>query len=68
MSSHGIQVADVYSAEGDVLMGSARLQKQASDRRQVVQQELTEQRRHLELLVAKTAKDLEWKERVGGAL
>ena len=72
MSSHGIQVADVYSAEGDVLMGSARLQKQAGDRRQFVQEELTEQRRRLELerdlaelkaIAAKTAKDLEWKER-----
>ena len=52
-------------------MGSARLQKQASDRRQFVQQELTARHRRLELerdlaelkaLAAKTAKDLEWKE------
>ena len=68
----GIEIADVYSAEGPVLMGSARLQKLATDRREQLEEQMIDQRRRFELeksiedlksIAAKAAQDLAWKER-----
>jgi circadian clock protein KaiC len=72
LGSGGIQVVDVYSAEGDVLMGSARQQKIARDRRDQVEREMIERGERFELernlaelgmLADKAAMDLEWKRR-----
>ena len=72
MSSDGIEIVDVYAAEGEVLMGSARHQKEASDRRDHLQEEIADQRKRFELdkslsdlksLVEKAKQDLQWKER-----
>lgn len=72
LSSSGIDIVGVYTAEGEVLMGSARYQKQASDRRKHLQEEMAAQRTRFELdksiddlksLLQKAKLDLEWKER-----
>jgi circadian clock protein KaiC len=72
LGSGGIEIVDVYTAEGEVLMGSARHQKQASDRREHLQEEIADQRTRFELdksiadlksLLQKAKQDLEWKER-----
>jgi circadian clock protein KaiC len=72
LGSDGIEIVDVYTAEGAVLMGSARHQKQASDRREHLQEEIADQRKRFELnknisdlksLLQKAKQDLEWKER-----
>ena len=72
LGSGGIEIVDVYSAEGEVLMGSARHQKQASDRREHLQELIAGQRMRFELdksiadlksQLQKAKQDLEWKER-----
>ncbi|MDB5506370.1 MAG: circadian clock protein KaiC [Devosia sp.] len=72
LGSGGVEIVDVYTAEGEVLMGSARHQKQASDRREHLQGEISEKRTRFELdktvadlksLLQKAKQDLEWKER-----
>jgi len=77
LGSHGIEVADVYAAEGEVLMGSARQQKQASDRRESLKREAAEQRRRFDLersiadlksLADKAASDLDWRQREAALL
>lgn len=68
----GIEIADVYTAEGEVLMGSARLQKIAADRKAQSYEETTWQRKRFDLEKAiaelkaalqKADLDLEWKQR-----
>ncbi|MBZ9675185.1 circadian clock protein KaiC [Mesorhizobium sp. ES1-1] len=68
----GIDIVDVYTAEGEVLMGSARHQKQASDRRKELQMEIAGQRARFELdkdvadlksVLQRAVQNLEWKER-----
>ena len=72
LGAHGIEIADVYSAEGEVLMGSARHQKLATDRREHLQEEMADQRRRFDLdksiaelkaLAESAAQNLEWKQR-----
>jgi circadian clock protein KaiC len=68
----GINLVDVYVAEGVVLMGTARAQKEAEDQRHLLQDEIALKRRNLDLdreLAALTAKvqavteELQWKQR-----
>jgi circadian clock protein KaiC len=77
LSNSGIDLVDVYAAEGGVRMGSARLQKEAEARRQQAQQEAGYQRVHMELerdlatLKAKAlaaTQELEWKQREASLL
>jgi circadian clock protein KaiC len=72
LGSNGIEVADVYAAEGEVLMGSARQQKLARDRRENLKQELAEHRwrfdvekciADLKAVADKAASDLDWRQR-----
>jgi circadian clock protein KaiC len=77
LSASGIEVVDTFASEGAVLMGSARQQKLASDRREQLRKEIAEARRRFELekaiadlrLVAqKAAQEVEWKEREAALL
>jgi circadian clock protein KaiC len=72
LGSKGIEVIEVYSAEGEVLMGSARVQKKIADQRAVLLKQVAEQRTHFEVekslegLRARAqiaSQELEWKER-----
>jgi circadian clock protein KaiC len=49
LNSNGINLVDVYVAEGEVLMGSARAQKEADTRRLEALQEIEVKRRRLAL-------------------
>ncbi|MFW5942800.1 MAG: circadian clock protein KaiC [bacterium] len=57
LADSGIVLADVYTAGGDVLMGTQRWQKEEAERREMRQQELAlkRQRRELELAEAEVA-------------
>jgi circadian clock protein KaiC len=77
MGPDGVDVADIYAGEGEVLMGSARLQKQARDRRESLRQELAEERRRFELeksvadlkfIADKAVSDLDWRQREAALL
>jgi circadian clock protein KaiC len=72
LSDSGVDLVDVYLAEGEVLMGSARAQKEADDRRVEVLARLAFERQHLELerelsearaRVQVAALELDWKQR-----
>jgi circadian clock protein KaiC len=71
LSQSGVDLVDVYVAEGEVLMGSARAQKEAEADRLLVLDELDAKRRRLNLdrevaelkaLLQTATKQLEWKE------
>lgn len=49
LTRHGITLADVYSAGGDVLMGTARWEKEDEERRLAIQAEADAEERRLEL-------------------
>jgi circadian clock protein KaiC len=68
----GIEIVDVYSAEGEVLMGSARHQKLAIDRREHLRDDVVDQRKRFEIdksiaeltsMAARAVQDLDWKNR-----
>lgn len=70
LSSEGVDLVDVYVAEGEVLMGSARAQKEAEAQRLLVLVEIDSNRRRLDLdrelaeLQARleaASQELEWK-------
>jgi circadian clock protein KaiC len=71
LSQSGVDLVDVYVAEGEVLMGSARAQKEAEADRLLVLDELDAKRRRLDLdrevaelkaLLQTATQQLEWKE------
>jgi circadian clock protein KaiC len=71
LSQSGVDLVDVYVAEGEVLMGSARAQKEAEADRLLVLDELDAKRRRLNLdrevaelkaLLQTATQQLEWKE------
>ena len=49
ISGDGVDLVEVYSAKGDILMGSARAEEAASERRAELQERLAEQRREFDL-------------------
>ncbi len=57
LASDGVTLADVYTAGGEVLMGTARWEKESQQRAQQMrsQREIMERRRQLELLEAETS-------------
>jgi circadian clock protein KaiC len=66
----GITVCDAYTAEGEVLMGSARRQKEAEERRRQLEQEIALKRlrlqteheiSELQTRIAAMTQELEWK-------
>jgi circadian clock protein KaiC len=71
LTDAGINVVDVYIAEGEVLMGSARVQKEAEIRLRVAMAEIEAKRQSLALerdltelraRVSQAAQELEWKQ------
>ncbi len=70
ITESGLELKDVYLAEGQVLLGTARIQKENADRRERILKELTRKRdrtqRDIDLhtlqdRVAATTQELEWK-------
>jgi circadian clock protein KaiC len=71
LTDAGINIVDVYVAEGEVLMGSARVQKEAESRRRDALAEIEAERQRLALerdlaelraRVTQATQELEWKE------
>lgn len=72
LSESGIDLVDVYVAEGEVLMGSARAQKEAQAERESILDNITAARKRLSLerqleearsQVQAATRELEWKQR-----
>src|ERR1700722_18060420 len=72
LNNTGIDLSDVYVAEGQVLMGSARVQKETEDRRQLIRDEIAYKRvsmerdRQIAELKARlraVTQDLDWKQK-----
>ena len=71
LTNSGIDLSDVYVAEGQVLMGSARLQKETEVRRQQALDEIAHKRvqmerdrdvAELEVKIRTATQELEWKQ------
>jgi circadian clock protein KaiC len=67
----GIELCDVYAAEGEVLMGSARRQKEAEDRRRHLEYEIALKRKRmqtdyeiaeLKARISAMTQEMEWKQ------
>ncbi len=72
LGKNGVELCDVYAAEGEVLMGAARLQKEQEGRRRKIEQDISYQRSRVQsdIDIATLRKrielvmlELEWKER-----
>ena len=72
LSDAGLDLVDVYAAEGKVLMGSARAEREAQDRQAKVLAAITQRHQRFELersvadfeaVARKAAEDLAWKRR-----
>ncbi len=70
LSGRGIELRDVYTSEGEVLMGSARRQKEAEDRRRHLENEIALKRKRLQSeaeiadirsRIAAMTREMEWK-------
>jgi circadian clock protein KaiC len=72
LNKAGIDLSDVYVAEGQVLMGSARVQKENEDRRQLIRDEIAYKRvsmerdrqiAELQARLRAATQDLDWKQK-----
>jgi circadian clock protein KaiC len=77
LSHAGLDLVDVYAAGGVVLMGSARAEREAQDRRSAVVAAADQRQRRLaldrsvaefEAVACKAAQDLDWKQREVAAM
>jgi circadian clock protein KaiC len=77
LSHAGLDLVDVYAAGGEVLMGSARAEREAQDRRSAVVAAADQRQRRLaldrsvaefEAVASKAAQDLDWKQREVAAM